>query len=111
MDSDYLIVFTTTDNAEDANKLAEALVKKRLAACAQVEGPITSTYWWQEKIEQGREWKCSLKTSTALYNDLETELKRIHPYDTPEILAIPIIRGSRDYFTWMNEELKGNETC
>lgn len=110
MKMDYLIVVTTTETKKDADDLAEALVKKRLAACAQVEGPITSTYWWQGKIEHGEEWKCSLKTSTAAYPDLETALKKIHPYDTPEILAIPILFGSRDYLEWMDAELGGAES-
>lgn len=110
MNSDYLIVVTTTDNADDASKLAKALVEKRLVACAQVEGPVTSTYWWQGVVEHGEEWKCSLKTSAARYSELEAELTRLHPYDTPEIIATPITAGSRDYLAWMDEELGGDLT-
>lgn len=106
MTPEYLIVITTTDTAEDASRLATEMVEKRLAACAQVEGPIISTYWWQGKIEQGREWKCSLKTSTAVYPKLKAALKQVHPYDTPEIIAVPITAGSRDYLDWMDAELK-----
>ncbi len=106
MDSNYLLVVTTTDNRRDADILAQALVEKRLAACAQIEGPITSTYWWQGKLENGEEWKCSFKTSVAHYTELETELTQIHPYDTPEILVFPIINGSKEYLSWMDEQLR-----
>jgi len=102
----YLIVFTTTGTAEDAHRLASEMVQRRLAACAQVEGPLVSTYWWLGKIEQGSEWKCSLKTSSDHYPALEKALKQLHPYDTPEILAIPVADGSRNYFDWMDAELK-----
>jgi periplasmic divalent cation tolerance protein len=111
MESNYLLVVTTTDSRRDADILAQALVDKRLAACAQVEGPITSTYWWQGQLENGEEWKCSFKTSAALYKELETELTRIHPYDTPEILALPIIHGSRDYLSWMDDQLRQPNAC
>ena len=111
MESNYLLVVTTTDSRRDADILAQALVEKRLAACAQVEGPITSTYWWQGKLENGEEWKCSFKTTAALYTELETELSQIHPYDTPEILAFPIIHGSREYLSWMDEQLRQPGVC
>jgi len=111
MESNYLLVVTTTDNRSDADSLARVLVEKRLAACAQVEGPITSTYWWQGKLENGEEWKCSFKTVAKLYANLEAELIRIHPYDTPEILAFPIAHGSRDYLSWMDEQLLQTDSC
>lgn len=111
MDSNYLLVITTTDNQNDADKLARVLVEKRLAACAQVEGPITSTYWWQDKLETSEEWKCSFKTSAALYLNLEKELIHIHPYDIPEILAFPIVHGSRDYLSWLNDQLQQTDSC
>ncbi len=106
MEAAFLMVITTTDSVEDANRIADAVVKKRLVACAQVEGPMISTYWWEGKVEQGQEWKCSMKTSTALYSDLEAELTRVHTYDTPEIIAIPIVQGSREYLAWMADELE-----
>ncbi|MFH2133180.1 MAG: divalent-cation tolerance protein CutA [bacterium] len=111
MDSGYLVVYTTTANRPDADRLASALIEKRLAACAQVEGPITSTYWWQGRLEKGEEWKCSFKTSAACYQELEAELTRIHPYETPEILAVAFTQGSRDYFNWMDAQLRQPESC
>jgi periplasmic divalent cation tolerance protein len=111
LESNYLLIVTTTDNRHDADNLARAMVEKRLAACAQVEGPITSTYWWQGTLENAEEWKCSFKSSAALYADLETALARIHPYETPEILAFPIVHGSRDYLSWMDDQLQQPDSC
>ncbi len=101
----YLVI-TTSSNKEEVQKLAETMVQKRLAACAQVEGPITSTYWWKGKVEKDEEWKCSFKTSEALYPELERLLKHEHSYDVPEIIAIPIVEGNNDYLSWLAKELK-----
>ncbi|MCP4753594.1 MAG: divalent-cation tolerance protein CutA [Proteobacteria bacterium] len=106
METPYLLVVTTTARQEDAEELAQAIVEKRLAACAQVQGPITSIYRWQGKVENEQEWKCTFKTSRDLYKKLETELGDSHPYDTPEIVALPIVQGSADYLAWLEEELQ-----
>jgi periplasmic divalent cation tolerance protein len=99
-------VSTTTEKREDATRIARALVEKRLAACAQVIGPIRSTYWWKGKIEETDEWLCLLKTRTDLYRKLEKTLRAIHPYEVPEITAQPIVAGSRSYLQWIDEETK-----
>jgi len=105
METDYLLVVTTTEHQQDAERLARMAVEKRLSACAQVEGPVNSTYWWQGDIETSPEWKCSFKTSKRHFQKLEKEIKKAHPYDTPEILAFPIAGGSREYLTWLEKEL------
>lgn len=110
MKSKYLIVITTIDTFEDANALSDKIVGKRLAACAQVVGPITSTYWWDGKMEREDEWKISFKTSTERYSELEAELSEIHPYDAPEIIAIPIADGSREYLDWIGDEMKKDKS-
>ncbi len=104
--SDYLLVFTTLESKEDAEKMAQQITKERLTACTQVEGPITSVYWWKDKLESAEEWRCSFKTSVELFPLLEEKLKQFHPYETPEILAIQIERGSKEYLAWMKSELK-----
>lgn len=98
---------TTTETREDAEKIAKDLVEKRLAACAQIVGPIVSTYWWKENVETAEEWQCLLKSKKSLYDDVEKAIKMIHPYETPEIIALPIVSGSDDYLEWLNAELKG----
>ena len=102
----HLQVVTTTENKEDAEKIAKVLVEKRLAACAQLVGPIVSTYWWKGAIENAEEWLCYMKTHKSLYDELEKALKAIHPYETPEIVAVPIVCGSSDYLEWLNTEVK-----
>lgn len=99
-------VYTTVDKREVADKISNVLVEKRLAACSQVFGPITSTYHWKEKVETSQEWVCILKTKKELFNELSEEIKHIHPYEVPEIIAIPITNGLPEYLQWIVDETK-----
>ena len=100
----YIQIFTTTKKKEDAEKIARMLVEKRLAGCIQIL-PITSIYRWRG-IEREEEWLCLIKSKKTLYEELEKTIKEIHPYEIPEIIAVPIIAGSDDYLKWLNNELK-----
>ncbi|MGD9022611.1 MAG: divalent-cation tolerance protein CutA [Deltaproteobacteria bacterium] len=102
----YLQVVTTTQNREDANKIARLLVEKRLAACVQLCGPIESIYWWKENLETTAEWICYIKTHRNLYDKVEEAIKTIHPYETPEIIALPIVSGSHEYLEWIGHETR-----
>lgn len=102
----YIQITTTTKNRGNAEKIAETVVKKRLAACVQIVGPITSVYWWKEKIEKTEEWLCVIKTTEELYSRLEKAILEAHTYETPEILAVPVIEGSKNYLMWIDSELK-----
>lgn len=99
-------VFTTTETKDEAQAIARVLVEKRLAACVQVVGPISSTYWWDGNVETAEEYLCLIKASSTLYDKVEAALKEIHPYETPEILAMPVTAGNPDYLRWLQEELK-----
>lgn len=103
--TEYIHIYTTTQNKDDAGMIAEAVVKKRLAACAQVVGPITSTYWWEGAIEEAEEWFCIMKSRKDLYDKLEEAILDIHSYDVPEIVAVPIVSGSQRYLRWLNKEV------
>jgi len=103
---DYIQIYTTTDTIDIAQAISNKLVEERLAACAQVLGPITSTYWWQGKIETSQEWLCIIKSKKSLYKQIEDTIKSIHHYDVPEIIAVPITMGSKDYFNWLKKEIK-----
>ena len=103
---EYIQVTTTCDKREDAERIAHALVEKKLAACVQVIGPITSIYRWQGKVEQAEEWICFIKSTRAIYPDLERAITAIHPYDTPEIIAVPIAAGSGKYLQWLSENIQ-----
>jgi periplasmic divalent cation tolerance protein len=104
--TEHIQVITTTENRADAEKIAEVLVEKKLAGCVQIIGPISSVYWWEGKIEKADEWLCLIKTTRTLYEDLESVLRKIHPYKVPEILAIPVVTGSKDYFSWLDSVLE-----
>ncbi|MFL7791185.1 MAG: divalent-cation tolerance protein CutA [Anaerolineae bacterium] len=99
----YIQVTTTTRTKTDAQTIARVVVEKRLAACAQVVGPITSTYWWQGKVETTQEWLCAIKSRAAFYKDLERAIQAIHPYEEPEIIATSIVKGSEGYLAWIDE--------
>ena len=104
MMQEFLEVHTTIDSKEAAQRIAEAIVSQRLAACVQVSGPITSTYWWQGKLEQAEEWLCTMKTRRDLYEKLEQAIRAVHSYDEPEILATLVAMGSRGYLEWVVRE-------
>lgn len=103
---EYIQVFTTTEKKEDAEKIAKVLIERRLAGCIQIVGPIVSTYWWKNNVETAEEWLCFIKSKKTLYDELEKAIKEIHPYEIPEIIAIPIVCGSKDYLEWLKNELK-----
>ena len=106
MKSEFIQVFTTTENEQEAQEIARALVEKRLAGCVQIIGPIKSIYWWKENIETAEEWLCIIKTKKRLFEKLEKSIREIHPYETPEILAIPITKAGEDYLNWLDREVK-----
>ncbi|MFQ6068653.1 MAG: divalent-cation tolerance protein CutA [Candidatus Bathyarchaeia archaeon] len=103
---EYIQIITTTDTKESAEKIADMLVKNRLAACVQIIGPIASVYWWKGKIEKFAEWLCIIKTRRDLYKDIESSIRRKHTYEIPEILAVPVIEGNESYILWLSKELR-----
>ncbi|MFF4171917.1 divalent-cation tolerance protein CutA [Streptomyces sp. NPDC001744] len=100
-----LTVLTTTDSREKAEALARGAVEARLAACAQVSGPVTSVYHWKRAVETAEEWQVVLKTTGARYEALEAHLLAAHDYETPEVLATPVVRASAAYLAWLEEEV------
>lgn len=106
--SEYIQVFTTVENRDDADQIAKTLVEKRLAACIQIIGPLTSYFQWEGKLESSQEYLCLIKSREDIYPKLEEAIKRLHPYEVPEILAIPVIKGSKEYLNWLDQELKSD---
>jgi len=102
----YMQVLTTVDSAEAAERLGRSVVGARLAACAQIVGPIRSLYWWQGKVDDAQEWQILMKTTSEQLPALEGHIKANHSYDTPEIISTPIPWGSREYLTWISEETR-----
>jgi periplasmic divalent cation tolerance protein len=102
-DIDACVVMTTAPDKEQAERIAMAVLEARLAACVQIQA-ITSYYWWEEKIENSDEQLIYLKTTKDKYETLEAAILKIHPYDTPEILCLPVVGGLEKYLTWMVRE-------
>ncbi|NLT55228.1 MAG: divalent-cation tolerance protein CutA [Actinomycetales bacterium] len=99
-------VFTTTDSRTAADELARGAVEARLAACAQVTGPVTSSYWWDGAVQTAEEWLVVLKTASDRYAALEAHLRAHHGYEVPEILYVPVVAGHPGYLDWLTRETR-----
>lgn len=102
--TEIIQVFTTTHSKKNANEIAEILLAKRLAACVQIIGPTYSAYRWKEKVEHAREWLVISKARTRDFGLIEANIRKVHPYDVPEILAVPVLEGNIDYLRWVRRE-------
>jgi periplasmic divalent cation tolerance protein len=109
LEAEYLQVQTTTDSRAEAMDLSRAAVESRLAACAQVAGPVASMYWWDGELERAEEWLVLFKLPADRYEELAAFITERHSYDEPEIVALPIVTGSATYLNWMHEETRPNQ--
>jgi len=105
---DVLLVVSTFPEREVAQRVARVLVESRLAACANISAPIESIYRWKEKIETSQEVIVFFKVPTERYEEFERRLDELHPYDLPEIIALPVTRGSHDYLRWVSESCESS---
>ncbi|MQA05681.1 MAG: divalent cation tolerance protein CutA [Streptosporangiales bacterium] len=105
--SEHVRVETTIDSERGAAELAEAVVNARLVACAQLVGPIRSTYWWEGAATTDEEWLLVLKTAADRLDDLVAHLSDVHPYEVPEIVAVPVVGGHPGYLQWVTAETRG----
>jgi len=101
---DFVLILVTTTSEEEARKIALSLVEKKLAACVNLLKDVESIYRWKGKISNEKEVLMLIKTRKKLYKSVEGEVKKLHSYEVPEIIALPIIAGSKDYFYWMDSE-------
>lgn len=105
-DDDPIIVFLTAANGEEATRLADLLVGAHLAACVQILPEMESVYRWQGQIERQSEILLIAKTTRGKFAEFEREVRALHSYETPEIIAVPIVIGSQPYLHWLSESLK-----
>ena len=105
-DEDPIVVFLTAASGEEATRLAALLIGAHLAACVQILPEMESVYRWQGKIERQSEILLIAKTTRGKFGDLEREVRALHSYETPEIVAVPIVIGSQPYLDWLSESLK-----
>ena len=104
--TDKLVVLVTCGSAAEARRIARALVEARLAACVNVvKAPVRSVYRWKGKVESATERLLVIKTSRGRFDALRKEVERLHRYDVPEIIALPIAGGSSAYLKWLSEGL------
>ena len=102
-----IVVLVTCRSAREARRIARALVEQRLAACANIlDGPVASTYRWERTVQSAKEFLVIIKTGRRQFAALRREVERLHSYDVPEIIALPILEGSRDYLTWISESTR-----
>ena len=103
---DFVIVLTTLPAEGDAEMFAAQLVEERLAACVNILPPMRSVYRWKQAVEQAEERQLVIKTTRAQVTALETRVRKLHPYDVPEFVVLPIDSGSADYLSWLSESTK-----
>jgi periplasmic divalent cation tolerance protein len=101
---DTVIVLTSLPDREAAMRLAHELVARKLAACVNVLAECTSVYRWKNAVEDAREVPVLIKTRAARYAEIEAAIRGLHPYELPEIIAVPVVRGFEDYLRWIADE-------
>jgi periplasmic divalent cation tolerance protein len=102
--SELMLVITNLPDRTSAERIAETLVTERAAACVNIMAECTSIYRWQGKIEHAGEIPLLIKTTRAAYPQLESALRKLHPYEVPEIIALPVDAGLPDYLNWVAQE-------
>ena len=105
--TDKIVVLTSFAAEADAERLARALVEGRLAACVNVVPGARSFYHWKGKIESAEEFLLTVKTSRDLFPALRAEMEKLHPYEVPELLALPVVAGAENYLSWLDANLRG----
>lgn len=106
MSSEHVIVVTTTDSEQAARGLAAGAVGRRLGACAQIVGPITSVYRWEGTVQTDPEWRVEVKTAADRADALVADLTEHHTYDVPEVVVVPVTGGHADYLSWVWSETR-----
>lgn len=106
MNSAFIVVLVTAKNKAEAKKIAQALLQDKLVACANIVAGVSSLFWWQGKIDKAAEVLLILKTKKILFAKLAAKVKSAHSYQNPEIIALPIVAGSRDYLDWLNASVR-----
>ena len=101
-----LVVLTALPNPAKARQIAELLLKKKLAACVNLIGPVQSFFWWERKIDRAREYLLLIKTKASAFDRLRRLLEKHHPYSVPEIVALSIQKGNPPYLEWLQASIR-----
>lgn len=102
MKTKFITIFVTCGSKKEAKRITSSLLKKRLVACANIVSVVESQFWWKNKVDSATEVLVTLKTKLKNFRTIEKDIKRIHSYEVPEIIAIPILAGNREYLEWID---------
>lgn len=106
--SDTVVILVTAPSIDEARKIGNALVEERLIACANIIPQVESIFYWQDKVCNEKEALMVIKTRKKLIEKIIKRVKALHSYTVPEVIALPIIKGSKDYIKWVKEVTKGH---
>jgi periplasmic divalent cation tolerance protein len=104
--TDKVVIMVTAGSRRECRKIARHLVEAKLAACVNITQAIESVYHWEGKIADEKEFLLLIKSTRELFPEIKAEISRMHSYDTPEIICLPILDGSRDYLRWVSDSVK-----
>jgi periplasmic divalent cation tolerance protein len=102
--AEFVEVHVTVPDPDTAERIADVVVGERLAAAAQLVAPITSVYWWRGEINRAEEWLLFMKTTAERFDELAAAIRELHPYEVPQIIAVPLAAGTADYLEWIRRE-------
>ena len=103
--SNYIVLFMTTGTGEEAHGIAELLLNQRKVACVNIVPRVDSYFWWEDKLDSAQENLLIAKTKASLLPDIVTLVKKMHSYEVPEIIALPIVGGNQDYLDWIEKSV------
>jgi len=106
MKINHIVILITTKDKKEAAKIAQVLLESKLIACANIIDGVRSLFWWQGKIDSSKEVLLVLKTKKILFKKIVAKVKSLHSYQTPEIIALPIVNGSDDYLSWVSSSVE-----
>ncbi len=104
-ESRYIVILITSDSVEEADHIATVLLEKKKVACVNIVRGIDSYFWWEEKIDTARENLLIAKTKSSLLPEVVEVVRKVHSYDVPEVIALPIIGGNQDYLDWIEQSV------
>jgi len=103
--TDKIVVLTTCDSEKAATKLARELVEARVAACVNILPGVRSVYRWKDALEDAKEWLLVIKSRRDVFSQLRETVAKLHSYDTPELIALPVVEGSEPYLAWLDQQI------
>jgi periplasmic divalent cation tolerance protein len=104
--TDKIVVLSTCASVKEATRIATELVEKRLAACVNLVSGVRSVYRWKNKIEKSQEVLLVIKTSRALFENVRSQIEKLHSYELPEVIALPLVDGAEQYLEWIDRVLE-----